>query len=321
MYNIAIIGAGQIGSRHLQGLAGSLKQMKIYLIDPNNDALSLAKQRFQEIENFAQKSILCHNNIDHLPKKIDLGIIATTANVRREIIELILDNCKINNLILEKIVFQNPDDFVPIKKLFIENKVKSWVYCGRRSSLFYQNLKKELIQKKISITVKGNEWGLACNGIHMIDLFVFLTESSDIEIDISGLENIIFNSKRSGFKELRGIIEIENSRGDTLKLIDSNKLDDSFKIFINTNDQKYDIFETKNFMLRYKLGDQPTQEHIEIEKVSKLTGNIVDKILENGKSDLPSFNECMEYHIPMLDAFNKHISKVNGKIIKSCPIT
>ena len=47
--NIAIIGGGQIGSRHLQGLAKLSKQFQIYVVDPDKQALSIAKQRYLEV--------------------------------------------------------------------------------------------------------------------------------------------------------------------------------------------------------------------------------------------------------------------------------
>ena len=49
VYNIGLIGAGQIGSRHLQGLAKSTLQYKIYVVDPDEKSLSVAKIRYQEV--------------------------------------------------------------------------------------------------------------------------------------------------------------------------------------------------------------------------------------------------------------------------------
>ena len=43
--HIAIIGAGQIGSRHLQGLTKIKQSINITVIDPNPAALKMAKKR------------------------------------------------------------------------------------------------------------------------------------------------------------------------------------------------------------------------------------------------------------------------------------
>ena len=47
--SIAIIGGGQLGSRHLQGLAMSSKHYRINVVDPNKKALAIAKQRYFEV--------------------------------------------------------------------------------------------------------------------------------------------------------------------------------------------------------------------------------------------------------------------------------
>ena len=141
MYNIAIIGAGQLGSRHLQGLAKSSKQYQLYVVDPDEKALSIAKQRYEEVLIPTNKNnVSYHQNISDLPEKSEVAIIATTANVRRGIIESLLDKCSIKYLILEKVVFQRSEDFKPIQNLLLEKGVKTWVNCSRRSFSLYKNL-------------------------------------------------------------------------------------------------------------------------------------------------------------------------------------
>ena len=48
-YKIFIIGAGQIGSRHLQALRAVRIPLKISVIDPSTESLDLAKQRYEEM--------------------------------------------------------------------------------------------------------------------------------------------------------------------------------------------------------------------------------------------------------------------------------
>ena len=321
MYNIAIVGVGQIGSRHLQGLVKSSKQFRIFLVDPSEKALAVAKQRFKEVSSSGNSSISYYQNIKDLPKKIDIGIIASTSNVRRKIVESFLEKRSVDFLILEKVVFQRSEDFEPVQKLFIDKKVKAWVNCPSRSYPFYNNLKKELVDEKISIKIKGNNWGLACNGFHIIDLFVFLTEQNDFVFNTDGLENIIFDSKRNGFNEFKGKLKIRTRRGDTLELIDSVKYDDSHVISISNDSIQYNIFEREGLIVKHISENEIQEDNLKIQLQSELTGSIVDQIIDTGKSDLTTYDECMKYHIPMLDAFNAHISKVTGQTLKICPIT
>ena len=54
---------------------------------------------------------------------------------------------------------------------------------------------------------------------------------------------------------------------------------------------------------------------------SQLTGKFVDSILQTKMLDLVSLDDCAKYHIPMLEAFNTHLTKINGEIEETCPIT
>ena len=321
MYNIAIIGAGQLGSRHLQGLAKSTKQFQIYVIDPNEKSLIVAKNRFKEVSKPTNSKVSYLKNISGVPENIDLAIIATTANVRREVVERLLEQCHLKYLILEKVVFQKSEDFNYIQKLLIDNGIKSWINCTRRTFPFYKKLKKKNLGEKIIIKVEGNNWGLACNSIHMIDLLVFLTGKTDIKININKLENIIFNSKRNNFKEIKGTLKIYTNHGDTLELNDQVKYDGKHKISISNSRIKFNIFEGESLVIRDKSDNKIHEEKISVPFQSELTGRIVDQILDTGESDLTPYTECMQYHVPMLDAFNKHFSRVTGKDVEICPIT
>ena len=320
-YKIAIIGVGQLGSRHLQGLAKSSKEFRIYVIDPNENALILAKQRYEEVSKSTNSIVSYHQSMNDLPDNFDLAIIATTANARRKIIVDLLDKCSINYLILEKVVFQKSEDFRPIQKLLLEKSVKTWVNCARRSYLFYKKIKNELGADKLSIEVKGNNWGLACNSIHMIDLLAFFTENTDIKINTNELEDIIVDSKRNGFKELKGTLKIQTSRDDILVLNDSDKYNENLKISISNGSMQFNIYEGQGMIVKHTSDNERQEEKISIPFQSDLTGSIVDQILDTGESDLTPYDECMQYHVPMLDAFNAHISILTGKLETECPIT
>jgi saccharopine dehydrogenase-like NADP-dependent oxidoreductase len=48
MMNIVIIGAGHLGSRHLQALAHLEEQAFVQVIDPSEDSRTIAEKRFKE---------------------------------------------------------------------------------------------------------------------------------------------------------------------------------------------------------------------------------------------------------------------------------
>lgn len=321
IYNVAIIGAGQLGSRHLQGLAKSTKKLQVYVVDPDEEALSVAELRYQEAADLTRtNNISYHQDIIELSAALDLVIIATTANVRRAVIESLLEQKTVKYLILEKVVFQNSNDFLPIQALFNKVGTRAWVNCTRRSYLLYKRLKKAINGQIVKITIKGCNWGMACNGIHMIDLLIFLTGQTDIKFDVEHLDNNIYPSKREGYKELRGKLIISTGRGDILEMFDRNSFGDDPEINIATNRIKFIINESKGLMVHQS--DMGTQENdITIPFQSELTGQLSDQIIDTGQSDLTPYTECMQYHIPMLDALNEQFSKVKREVIQICPIT
>ena len=80
MKTIAIIGAGQLGSRHLQGLLKYKTQQDIYVLDPSQDSLKLARQRADEISH--QHRVHFVADWTAIPQNIELAIVATNSNVR-----------------------------------------------------------------------------------------------------------------------------------------------------------------------------------------------------------------------------------------------
>src|SRR5690554_3304897 len=97
-----IIGAGQLGSRHLQGMLKYDNQLQsIYIIDPSKDALNISKERAYEIEHNHQ--LIFQQDWNDLPATFDVVIIATNSNVREKVITQLLNNYEVKHLILEKV--------------------------------------------------------------------------------------------------------------------------------------------------------------------------------------------------------------------------
>jgi len=321
--HIAIIGAGQIGSRHLQGLTKINREIRVTVIDPNPSFLKIAQDRFTEMpHNPLIKSVNYLQSVNNLLDNVDIGIIATTANVRRSVVENLLTQKSVKYLILEKIVFQKSKDFLAIQALFKKVGTKAWVNCTRRLFPLYKKLKTDINGEVVKMTVAGRNWNLACNSIHMVDLLVFFTNQVAMKFDIDQLDHTIYPSKRDGFKELRGKFIVRTGRGDILEIIDNDLFkDDGREISITTERINYTIKESKGLLIKHQLGVETQENNVSIPLQSEISGYVVKEILNTGQSDLIPYMECMQYHIPMLDAFNEHFSKVTEEVVRICPIT
>ena len=88
MKKLAIIGAGQLGSRHLQGLAQINFEASIEVVDPNKTSLEIAKQRFKECpDNQNIISASYFQTLSSLSYDVDIAIIATGSKFRFQVLK------------------------------------------------------------------------------------------------------------------------------------------------------------------------------------------------------------------------------------------
>ena len=67
MFNVAIIGAGQLGSRHLQGLKLAASPLSITVMDSSEESLKVAKARYEDTSTIGKKSCNLVTSIENLP--------------------------------------------------------------------------------------------------------------------------------------------------------------------------------------------------------------------------------------------------------------
>ena len=276
-YRVAIIGCGAIGRRHLESLLKFKKKIEIYLIDKSFSALNLSKKIISKSKKKHDINYLLR--MDMLPKKIDLAIIATTSDVRKDLTIKLLKQANLKYIIFEKFVFQSIQDFKKINFLLKKHKVKSWVNTSHRLNQVYKKIKKHLKNKIFRMQVEGSNWSMGSNSIHWLDLFVFLTNQKKIIGVYSKLKKKIYSSKRKGFVEFGGEFEIKNKHGSSLRLLDDrakkklpNILFDykNERILIDQNQRTIKYFDKKKMILT-------CTEKFSLLLQSNLTHNIVKK--------------------------------------------
>lgn len=320
-----IIGCGQIGSRHLQGLSRVKNFINITVLDLNIESLEIARKRFNEMPiNNKIHSINFISNFNKIKSFYDIGIIATNAEKRREAIDRLFSISKIQNLILEKVVFQSCVDFEDVLKAIKHKNIKAWVNCPRRIYPFFKFLKKETCSaKKIVIKISGNNWGMACNTIHYLDLFSFLTNELSFQINVDNLDSTVQKSKRRGFFEIKGKILVTSKFGNhEMELVDNDKNYNIFNQSIKLDNKEY-LIDSVNRTINYKVSSEQGYRSMLFESPmqSELTGDIVDSILNKKEPGLTTLEESYHLHKPMLGSFNFHFSKIFKKNISYCPIT
>ena len=157
----------------------------------------------------------------------------------------------------------------------------------------------------------------------MLDLFVFLTGETLFLLNASGLDEKVYQSKRNGFIELGGVLEVNNSNGDQLTLIDEKGSTGQTVLSISSRNHRYKINHSdgKVFSAHRKDGWKEKEELFQMPLQSELTHLVVQQILDTDRCDITPLKESYVLHKPMLEAFNIHLSMLNGVKYEVCPIT
>ncbi len=324
MKNIVIIGAGQIGSRHLQAMVNLEMPARLQLVDPSGESLKVAQMRFSQVYEEGSKGIelSCYRSIDDLIDEIDLAIIATCSDVRAHIIKELIAKKKVYNIILEKVLFQRVADYYEINDLLKEKGIPTWVNCWMREKDFYKKLKGKLnSEEKVTMKVGGSSWLMGSSSVHFIDLFSFLTGCRDFNFISCDLDKEIIDSKRQGFKEFFGSLGGENSQGHSLILC-RNKGKEPYKIEIINGSQKHLITDCGDHVSHkfFCKGNQ-SSENVSMPFQSQTTHRLVNAIVDNKKCDLSSYEDSMNLHLPFVKVLIEHLQNVTGEKIERCPIT
>ena len=319
-----IVGAGQLGSRHLQGLLNyKLHHQRLFVLDPFQKSLDIAKIRASEIES--SHEIRYTLNWDELPEEFDLVIVATNADVREDVVIRLLQSCKVKFLILEKVLFQNLNSYNRIARLLEKKNVKTWVNHPRRMYKSYRELKKQLaVGQTKNYQITGGSWGLGCNALHFIDLFAFLSESQVKTIDAEWVDSTILESKRKGFIEFTGSIKGELNNSSTFQISSLKGEISAGTITIFENDKRYIIQESGTpqiITMKQENQFKPEFSTFTLEFQSGLTTIFADKIFNFGYCDLPTYNEAMQIHKIFITALLKKYNSITGLNSKSLPIT
>ena len=221
-------------------------------------------------------------------------------------------------MVLEKFLFGKLSEYSEIGKLLKTNGVKTWVNCPYRMFEGYHKLKGMIDKNSPLIASYGNggDWGLCCNAIHYIDIFMFLAGQEDYNVDLSKLAEEVIDSKRLGYVELIGDLTVKTVKGDTLTLQTSKDGEFIPKMKITNGNHQIVIDESANtidfdgevFPLGYTYQ-------------SGLTGKLIDDLMDKGNCNLSSFDTSAHYHIQFLNAVMPFINKIKGWETDACPIT
>jgi predicted dehydrogenase len=318
---IIIVGAGQLGSRYLQGLAKCENSLRIYVVDTNENTLLFAQQRWREVieTNEMDKVVSYHTQISDCPREVDIIIVATTAYKRVELISSIFLHSAVRYWIVEKVLAQSSEELDQLLTV-MGPKSQVWVNTPRRMLSWHKLIRDKLVKKApLNLRVNGKTWGLACNSVHFLDMLAWLSGESLIQISTDKLENEWIKAKRPGNWEVMGELTAHFSGGSTATLaVESGELKDlSCQFDLEDGKFTWHIDEDKGLALRSDGLSIPGRLPFQ----SEVTPHLVTQILSTGKCELPTLSVSVEIHRVFLDAMLKHWRKTVDIMATRVPIT
>jgi hypothetical protein len=314
-YNILIAGAGQLGSRYLQGLSFTGLPLNIYVYDISKQSLKVSKERWEEMGvNPNSGNIYFIDSMMLIPKALDLAIISSTADVRLAIISQINKFSNVKKWVLEKILAQSSYQLDLLAMNLGGSSV--WVNTPMLQWSLYRNLALEIAQEKIIKAEFLGSYGLVCNSVHYIDLLSRLNHANPERIDVSNLDNKWYESKRAGFYDVYGKLVIYFSDGSKLSLVSNpNNLDYAAKILTDNN--QWEIFEHKGIALS-QFGKSVNGR---CEYQSEFTHDVVESILLKDSCNLPTFQQSVVQHKVLIEALLEHWNLHMNRRVSILPVT
>lgn len=310
MENITIIGAGQLGSRHLQALALHENELAIYLVDPIQSSLDLCESRFKEVDEFQNKKLYLKKSIKDLPSYIEFAVIATNSLQRLSVLKDLLHQAEVKYLLLEKFLFPYEAEYTEAASLIKEKDVITYVNCSRRMWPNYRKLKEQFIHdSEIKLTVSGPNWNMGSNAIHFFDLFFYLCNEKSANIDITNLDQELLDNKRAGYIEISGTLSGITENGHSFCLTSTKDVNSSVNIAVESNNRSFQINESEE-----KIYQDEKDKFFKLYHQSELTNIVYEQLIETGTCHLVPFDQSITYHLILLKAFNKFLNGREGVI-------
>lgn len=323
--NVLLIAVGNIGFRHFQALLNCRSTFALHVVDL--DAAAIERAKTYAADNANGRTIRYYASLTEIaaPTTFHTAIIATSSLPRRAVFEELISLHTVKNIIFEKVLFPHIEDYPTVESLLNGAGISAYVNCGRRTMDTYIALREELRDKHpLFFSLRGGDWGLACNGIHIIDLFAFLAGMKDYSVSCSGalLEDKLFESKRPGYIEFYGKL-VGRLGKDTCFSIECTHGQTEAEIEIYTETTYYRIYEAGGTIMSQALdGSAPVNiSHVSLPPVSQITNQVVDRLFNGEPAGLTCYQESAQLHVAILREFIKKRNMLLGKEEDLCPIT
>jgi predicted dehydrogenase len=310
--DVMVVGLGNIGFRHVQGLAPVAARIRLWGCDPDSTARARASAEWERLGGIAGGFV---ESTADAPDAFACIILATAARGRLRLLAAVLSQLAGTTAVVEKVTFTAMSDFARAKALLADAGRQGVVNHARRLWPLHQVLRERLGGRRFTLSVRGRDIGLGCNGLHFIDLLQFLSGEAAVSLqDWQG--GAVMPAKRDGYWESHGRLRLATPGGSLLDL--SVQADDPAvtTMHLAWEGGGFDIEEMPGAVHGeggWQAGRAPYQ--------SELTGAVVAAVLEGRPTGLPALAESEAAHAVLLDVLGRHFAAAGIDVAAGVPIT
>ena len=288
MKSALIVGCGNIGIRHYEALVASHSFSSITILDvPQRINILRNDPLFSSSTSFATQG-------DPLLPFYDLIIIASSASIRRDLLDLYIDLS--DTFILEKPLFPQKKSY---NLSFIDKKlyVNTWYHLALDFTASVDNL----IPPE-SIYVEGFRWNLCSNAIHYLNLFETFFDINFTNPLLSSTQlSSVYETKRPGYSDFFGSLAF-TSPTTNLFLSDRRELLDgsprSRKITFQYSDHSF-VFHFDGHSITLPDGSVH-----KVPYMSDVFSRLYATYGQSNSINLPSYIISKRQHLLLLDALD-----------------
>lgn len=310
--DVLLVGAGNIGFRHLQGLGKIHPLIQLWVVDPDTSALERAAAEWQLIGGVAGRFL---RDIEQLPVTASACVMATPARGRLELVRRLLPCISGDTIIIEKVAFTSISEMHAAGLLLDAAGKQAYVNCPRRIWPLYTRLRALLAGKRLALTVRGRDLGLGSNGVHFLDLLQYLSGETELQVvEFSGGK--VRPAKRAGYYESYGRLRVITPGGSSIELSAMEEDPEQITINITSALGEMKVDEVRGIVTGEHgwIGERAPYQ-------SELTGLVMQGLLDGRGCKLAPFSTSRAAHAPLLDVLGRSFTAAGIDVSSGVPIT
>lgn len=200
-----------MGRRHLKGLLRA--GFRVTAFDPRRESFDIARHEMEQ----AGLPVDSLQWVTQIPaERFGVAVFAETAAYRYRNLGSFLKVSSAGRILLEKPLSADPREVNAFTGLVRSGESANVnVNFPRRTWPFVKQLKSLCdASSHVRLTVNGGAFGFGCNGIHYLDLFIYLVGGDQPDVQFARISPLSIASGRgSEFRDIGGQFVVANQRG------------------------------------------------------------------------------------------------------------